>query len=283
MPINFPTNASITELDPLIISSPTIRSGTTLLQRLLCSSRKALIYGELCAQDLEFFLNLYAFKLQEYTYHKPAYVTGLDKVLKGDVDDWIPDLMPDIDGYLMAMGQAAFAGITYCRDYAAKSERPVWGFKYPGWKPPMIRLLREVMPRSRFIFVYRDVVACLKSAKAQQVIHSHQEIYEFCQVWVEGVRYLLSLGSDPAALVMSYEELQTAPELTLQRVAEFTGVSDMNPAVLLRKINAWSGEDYLAQAKDGYTPPADLTEVEMQIVNDTASVLRTSLYAGALA
>ena len=52
----------ISDLDPLVITSPVIRSGTTLLQRLLCSSPSALIYGELCAQDLEFFLNLYTFK-----------------------------------------------------------------------------------------------------------------------------------------------------------------------------------------------------------------------------
>jgi len=280
---NFPTNALIAELDPLIISSPTIRAGTTLLQRLLCSSRKALIYGEMCGQDLEFFLNLYTFKVQEYNYHRQRYVRGLDRVLKGDVNDWIPDLMPDIDEYLAAISQAAFAGIIYCRDYAAKVGRPVWGFKHPRWKPPMVRLLRAVMPKSRFIFIYRDVVDCLKSAKAQQAINSDQEVYEFCQAWVEGVEYLLNPGDDPALLVLRYERLMSEPETTLERIAEFSGVDDVNPAVLQRKINAWTGEDYIAQAKDGYTLPADLTEAEMQIVNDTTSALRASLYADVIA
>jgi hypothetical protein len=159
----------------------------------------------------------------------------------------------------------------------------VWGFKHPGWKPPMIRLLRAVMPRSRFIFIYRDVVECLKSAKAQQAINSHQEVHEFCQAWVEGVEYLLNLGDDPAVLVLRYEELVSEPETALVRIAEFSGVDDMNPAVLQRKINAWTGEDYVAQARNGYTPPAELTEVEMQIVEATTSALRASLYADVVA
>jgi hypothetical protein len=281
--INLPVGVAAADLDPLIITAPVIRSGTTLLQRLLCSSRQALIYGEMCAQDLEFFLNLYTFKAQEYNYHKPTFTLGLQRVLAGEVNDWIPDLMPDVDGYLAAMSQSAFAGIIYCRDYAARVGRPVWGFKYPGWRPPMIGLLHAVMPRSRFIFIYRDVVECLKSAKAKQAVNSPQEVYDFCQAWVESVGYLLNLGDDPAALVLRYEELVLEPETALKRIAEFSGVDDMNPAVLQRKINAWTGEDYVAQAKDGYTLPADMTEAELQIVEDTTSALRASLYADVVA
>jgi hypothetical protein len=281
--INLPAGFAAADLDPLIVTAPVIRSGTTLLQRLLCSSRQALIYGEMSAQDLEFFLNLYTFKVQEYTYHKQMYAAGLGRILQGDVNDWIPDLMPDIDEYLAAMSQSAFAGIIYCREYAAKVRRPLWGFKHPGWKPPMIRLLRAVTPKSRFIFIYRDVIDCLKSAKAQQAINSHQEVHEFCQAWVEGVEYLLNLGDDPAVLVLRYEELVSEPETALVRIAEFSGVDDMNPAVLQRKINAWTGEDYVAQARNGYTPPAELTEVEMQIVEATTSALRASLYADVVA
>jgi len=280
--INLPKGVVAADLDPLIITAPVIRSGTTLLQRLLCSSRRALIYGELCAQDLEFFLNLYTFKVQEYTYHKQMYATGLDKVLKGDVNDWIPDLMPDIDGYLAALSRSAFAGILYCRDYAARVGRPVWGFKQPGWKPPMLRLLRTVMPKSRFIFIYRNVVDCLKSAKAKHAINSLQDVDEFCRTWAASLEYTLSLGDDPALLVLRYQELVSEPQTTLERIAKFSSVDDMNPAVLQRKINSWAGEDYIAQAKDGYTPPADLTEAEMQIVEDTTSALRASLYADAI-
>ncbi len=56
-----------TDFDPLLLSSPTIRSGTTLLQRLLCSSRSFSffrLFGDLNgnriadSMDLSIFLNV---------------------------------------------------------------------------------------------------------------------------------------------------------------------------------------------------------------------------------
>jgi hypothetical protein len=76
-----PSNFLSLDLDPLIIGSPTPRCGTTLLQRLLCSSQHALIYGEKCAQDLELFLNIYTFKVQEYTLWACSIPAGTTKSL----------------------------------------------------------------------------------------------------------------------------------------------------------------------------------------------------------
>src|SRR5260370_35678049 len=104
--IEDPFTAIVSDLDPLVITAPTIRSGTTLLQRLLCSSSRALIYGELCAQDLEFFLNFYTFKSQQYNRRHEEVSTTLRNVLARDVNDWIPTLMPEISGYLRTIRRA---------------------------------------------------------------------------------------------------------------------------------------------------------------------------------
>lgn len=45
-------------LSPIFISSPLGRSGTTLLQRLICSSDNGICYGESLAQD---FLNYFEY------------------------------------------------------------------------------------------------------------------------------------------------------------------------------------------------------------------------------
>jgi hypothetical protein len=277
-PLGMRADVLVTDLDPLIVTAPVIRSGTTLLQRLLCSSRRALIFGEKCADDLDLFLNLYAFKVREYGYHKQRYAQGLQRVLAGDVNDWIPDLMPDVEGYLAALGRSAFAGVTYCRSYALRAGRPVWGFKYPGWKPPTVRLLRTVMPQARFIFLYRDIIDCLRSAKAQDAVSSLPEVRDFCQTWAEGLRDALDLAGDPALLVLRYEELLADPAAALARIGCFSGLADMDPAVLEHKINTWRGEDYLAQQRDGYTPPSELTAGELQIVDRLTSGLRARLY-----
>ncbi|MEO8164151.1 MAG: sulfotransferase [Betaproteobacteria bacterium] len=271
--------AVISDLDPLVITSPVIRSGTTLLQRVLCSSRRTLIYGELCAQDLDFFLSLYTFKSMQYKQRAGSNAQALQKVLAGEVNEWIADLMPDIDQYVTALGQAAFAGVAYCRDYAHRAGRPIWGFKHPAWKPSTIRILRSVMPKSRFVFIYRDIEDCLRSAKAGLAVNSHQEAAEFCQNWKENLSCMLRLEDDPAVLLLRFEDLLTEPVEVLDRLAAFTGVDDLDPDVLRHKVNAASGEDYLAQAKDGYVSPAELDAAERQFVQLADDEVRAQLDA----
>src|SRR5262249_54660288 len=155
------------------------------------------IYGEPCAQDLEIFLNFYTLKSKQYDCRQAEVSTALAQVLSGNVNDWIPTLMPDISEYLQAIGKAAFAGLNYCRDFALQVERPCWGFKYPGWTPATIRLMRDLMPRARFIFIHRELADCLKSAKSHGSAFgwtfSKADVEQFCRSWVENGRYMLSL------------------------------------------------------------------------------------------
>lgn len=257
------------DLDPIIITAPTIRSGTTLVQRLLCSSPRVLIYGETVAQDLEFFLNLYTFKVQQYGFRRGTFSDDLHRVLSGDVNAWIPDLTPDLDGYLQAMNQAAFAGIRFCRDYAVQVERPVWGFKYPGWKPAMIRLARATMPRARVIAILRDLQACTKSAKAHGHLNCSGDVRDFCAAWAEGMGYWQSCRMDPGALVIDYADLALCPDRVVDRIATFCGTFDLDPAVLAHKINTRPGDVAVALEREGYVAPAVLTDAEQSIVSET--------------
>src|SRR5882762_4089850 len=174
-----PAGAFQTDFDPLIVCSPTIRSGTTLLQRLLCSARNALIYGERCGEEVEFFLKVYTSKALLYHGNRRHFAAGLDQVLRGEVNDWILDLMPDIDDFLEELGRSCFAWLAHFRDSAARAGRPVWGFKYPGWPPPTLRLVRQLLPRSRFLYVHRDILDCLKSARARDSVRSVPEVQAF--------------------------------------------------------------------------------------------------------
>lgn len=258
----------VTDLDPLIITSPVPRSGTTLLQRLLCSSRNTLIYGEKCAYDLEFFLNIYTYKLQEYRFQREKSQQDLERVLGGEVNDWVLNLTPNVDGYLASLQKAAFAGVTYSRDYARSVDRPIWGFKYPGWTPGIIQLLKEYMPKARFIYIYRDLLPTLKSAKAQYLVTTEQEVREFCQKWSTGMSYFSKAAGDASFLGISFDALIKQPEDTLNRIADFSGVHQMDKSVLNHKINIWTGQNFTTQTQDGYIEPSELDALELSIVNE---------------
>src|SRR5689334_18970654 len=108
---NLPSGVlAMTDMDPVIITSPTIRSGTTLLQRLLCSAPKGFIFGENCAQDLELFLRVYFSKSLMYSFNKRQFAETLGAFINGQPQGWIIDLMPDIDEYLQTLSRSCLAG-----------------------------------------------------------------------------------------------------------------------------------------------------------------------------
>jgi hypothetical protein len=266
----------ITDLNPLIIASPTIRSGTTLLQRLLCSATNALIYGETCAHDLELFMTVCQSRALMYGAGKPGYAASLSQVQAGDVNDWILDLMPNIDGYLDHLGRSCFGLLTYCRDYAVAAGRPVWGLKAPGIKIPTLDLIRQTMPQARFIYIHRDVVDCLRSAKARQAVRSEPEVKEFCQSWAVNLRYALKFSHEPFMHMLNYAELIAEPEKCLPLIAAFAGTQAIRADVLRRKINT-RAHDASASAP-GYIEPATLTDAEMRIACELTASLREQLY-----
>ncbi len=256
------------DLDPLIVTSPLQRSGTTLLQRLLCSAPNTLIYGERAAQDLEFFLSIHSMKVQESLFRRNLNQRVLDRVLYGDVNDWILDLTPDADGYLLALQEAAFAGVAYCRDFAREHGRPIWGFKYPAWSPAVLRLLRRLMPRARLLFVSRDLLPSLRSAKAQHMIDTEQQLRQLCQTWIAGMAFIMELDDEPGVLSVRYEDLVEEPQQVLASISAFSGASPIDISVLQHKINIWPGQEFSVQSHDGYIPPVDLTEQERRIVDE---------------
>jgi hypothetical protein len=263
----------VSDLDPIIVTSPTIRSGTTLLQRLLCSSSNALIYGEECGKDLELLLQIYISKIAAYSHARQRFSTSLQSALDGNVNDWMLDLMPDIDGYMNALGRAYLSGLTYCRNYAAEVGRPVWGIKYPGWPPHLISLIRQVIPGSRFIIIYRDIVDSLRSAKARRSVTSEQEIRQFCNDWKNNLSFMLNMRNDPSVLLVNYAELVTMPEKVIKMITAFTGVHDIQVETLSHKINTRVEVDSRLTNQPGYIEPAVLTETEKRIAHESASAL----------
>jgi hypothetical protein len=264
------------ELNPIFVTSPSIRSGTTLLQRLLCSSSNALIYGEECGKDLELLLQLYASKSAIYTHSRQGFSTSLKRVLDGDVNDWILDLMPELNGYLDALRRAYLSGLAYCRDYALEVGRPVWGIKYPGWSPHLIRLIRRVMPKSRFIIIHREIVDCLRSAKARRSVNTEQEVRQFCKTWADNLAFMLGLENDPSVLLVKYAELVTEPLKVSEMLVGFADVQDMRLETLNHKINNWADGESNGMNKSSYIEPMDLTETEKAIAEESASILKAA-------
>ena len=258
--------SATTELTPIIVTAPAIRCGTTLVQRLLCSARNARIYGEACGQDLELLLGAFTAKAMLYRHHGASYAARRAGVEAGEVNDWILDLMPDLEGYAAALQGGVLAGLRFCRDEADAAGRPAWGFKIPGWTPPTVRLVRRLLPLSWWVVVERDLEGCLRSAKAWQPMPGLADVQDFCRAWATSTAFWRGLGPDPAVLRLDYATFIADPAAGLRRLAAFTGAEGMDPEIFGHKVNT-------TRDRGVYVPPAALTEAERQVVRETQAAI----------
>lgn len=249
-------------LAPLLITSPSIRCGTTLLQRLLCSSRNTLVYGEEVGKDLALQLQILASRRMVYAHSRELFADRLERVVRGDGDGWMLDLLPDLDGYLDALREGALAGLAYCRDHALRSGRELWGFKYPGWPPALMRLLFDVVPETRVIYLHRDLADTARSAKAWGALADEAAMQAFCAQWLEHRRFMQAWHRQQPVLVLDFETLVQDPGQAIERLCSFLPFDGIRHDRLQRRINSAAGD----QANGGYLPPAALSARESEWV-----------------
>lgn len=255
------------ELDPILVTSPTTRCGTTLLQRLLCSSSNALVYGEEIGKDLEIQLQLDTSRRLIYTHGRQRFASSLDRVMAGDGNDWLVDLMPDLDDYLEALRQGAFAGLASCRRHAHAAGRPLWGFKYPGWPPHMLRMLVDSLPATRVIYIHRDLDAAARSAKAWHGFQDPAQMQAFCAQWAEHMRFMQQWRQERAVLVLSYEALVADPERAIAQLCGFLPFERIDAGLLGRRINNGTEAATSPHGHAAYIEPAALTPQEQAWVD----------------
>lgn len=260
---------------PVLVTSPSIRSGTTLLQRLLCSSPQAIIYGEEIGKDLDLQLQVLASRRMIYGQMQPRLADGLRRVLAGDANDWIIDLMPDVDAYVEAISTGALAGLSACARHADGLGRTTWGFKYPGWSPHLLPLMAALMPGLRVVYLVRDLADTARSAKAWGDFGGLPDLQAFCIHWAAHVRAMRAWSPGHAVLELSYAALVDQPALAFGRLGDFLGVRDMDPGVLAHRINTDEGAA-AGEARRGYRPPAELTAQEMAWVDAARASLDTT-------
>lgn len=253
-------------LAPLLVTSPTIRSGTTLLQRLLCSARNTLVFGEEVGKDLETQLQIYTTRKLVYTHSRPRFADNLERFMQGDANHWLVDLMPDLDAYLAALRDGAFAGLASCRQQALDAGRPIWGFKYPGWPPPLLRLLREELPDTRVIWIHRRLADTARSAKAWHDL-SEAQLRDFCGQWLQHEQAMREWRDDPAVLRLSFESLVQDSETAIARLRAFLPFDRIDAGLLAHRINNQTHGDGAMHGHNHYVPPAPLTAQEQAWVD----------------
>lgn len=227
----------MTSNPPIFITSPVQRCGTTLIQRLLCSSSDTLIFGESVANDLHIYASLYQNKqLMFGGPHNAWRDQQLAQVLEGEVNAWIPDLLPDRDAYLENYKQALLNYCAFLQQYAAREGRSQWGCKLPGWPIPQLDYLQRLIPGTKIIYIHRELEACVVSARSINMCFDEPSTQQFRHMYAfqqaEAERRL----HHEEVLWIDYQELVEQPAKIITQLAAFTNAQGIDAGVMGHKI-----------------------------------------------
>ncbi|WP_020535477.1 sulfotransferase family protein [Lewinella cohaerens] len=222
---------------PIFIASPVQRCGTTLIQRLLSSSSDTLIFGESVANDVHIYASLYQNKqLMIGGPHNAWRDQQLAQVLEGDVNAWIPDLLPARDAYLASYRKALLDYCDFLQQYVETQGRSGWGCKLPGWPIPQLDYLQGLIPGTKVIYIHRDLEACVVSARSINMCLDEPSTQQFRQMYAfqhaEAERRL----QREAVMWIDYKELVEHPDKVIAQLVAFTGIDGIDAGVMAHKI-----------------------------------------------
>lgn len=224
---------------PIFIFSAGWRSGSTLLQRLICSDQATLIWGDL--YDLGEIIQTLARLKRPVTQHWPPedhFVSGRDP--NNLTTSWIANLYPSVPDFRNAMKAML------CRMFSEPAN--VIGAERWGLKEIRIGLeeavfLHWLFPNAKFMMIYRDVEDAFRSYQNFSPAMNWYAAWPASPAFTPFAfarhrQHLLNQFSEIARqacrLIISYEEL-TQGTADLNAIARYCDV-DIDPDILNTRV-----------------------------------------------
>jgi hypothetical protein len=268
---------------PVIITSPSTRCGTTLVQRLLCASDNAFIYGEQVGAQFRELTGLFAHHIRWCEDHGAAMDETFQLALGGLLRDWRPGLTPPSQVVLDAWTEVFYHLPMALAAFGEAVGRPVWGFKWPGCPAPTLRAFLALMPQTRVVYVVRNAVDALKSAKARRFVCSSEDAAGYCANWAGNLRGAMAMADDPRMMVLRYEDLIADRESALAALCALTGAQNVRRSEFDLKVNTFEGEEADGHSPTQYIEPAVLTEADWSALREQAGEVMAEHYPTMLA
>ena len=221
---------------PLLILAAGQRCGSTLIQRLLSSHPKVLIWGEHAGQLRE----LLAVSERLGTWTAGLGELGRLGYARSGYQSFMANMTPEaahIDDAVRAFLQALFG------DPAESVGRPVWGFKEVRYGLAEAAAIQRLFPGCRVVHIVRDPRDILRSLEVwERGDWSRSDTEVAVRDWtrVGASFWSASAEAPPWVLRVRYEDLISDPMGWCARLAEHCGLEPdlLDPAVFDRRIHA---------------------------------------------
>ncbi len=250
---------------PVFIFAPTARCGITLLQRLLNSSRRIIVYGEnsLLINTLPnnvFYFNAYAKQ------HNQA----RQRLLSGEYDFWSSAVWPDSSVWCGTVIKSIEMFLKVYQDESSKYGFDKWGIKSPVDDSRTCAFYFQTFPASKIIFIYRHIVDVMMSYKSRKWIPNLSACSDIAQQWCKNVNYMLNGDVPNRVIVLKYEDLLANKDEYVERIENLIGISGIDKSVFNRKVNTFQGDKQFGHSPNQYIEPDELTSEEIDVIKNIA-------------
>lgn len=227
---------------PVFIFSAGWRSGSTLVQRLVLSSREIAVWGEPLGDAAV--IGRLAYSLGFLTSKWPPESFFVREGSGGDLSKrWIANLTPEIRHFHSA--HRVFF-LHWCKIPAQERfSLDRWGVKEVRLTIDHARYLKWLFPNARFLFVYRHPYDAFRSWKGNKWrspwpgYHPRSAV-AFARHWRLLLGGYLSGCEEVDGMLVKLEELVSG-QLELSKMADHIRVSGFDQSLLQRKVNAPTG------------------------------------------
>jgi len=258
------------EAAPVIVTSPTTRCGTTLVQRLLSASDNAFLYGEEVGKHIVTLTQSILVVMRHIEQNGASLDGHLTHALSGAMDDWQPGLMAPSQVMLRGWIETYYQLPMVLADYGRSIGRPIWGFKWPASSREVTLALMMLMPRAKVIYVFRNPFDALKSAKARKFVQSKEDTARFCAAWAKNMEEIAALEQDERVLLLRYEDMLRNRAGCADLLELFTGAKNTDRGVFDIKVNTFLGDTALGYSPSRYIEPDVLTDADRKTVHARA-------------
>lgn len=222
---------------PIFILSAGWRAGSTLLQRLVMSDSRVLLWGEPYA-DCGAVQSLAATNVAFRSGWPPEDCYYLGSPPEELSSKWVANLYPPINDW--REGQRAYFQTLFAHP-ARRSGATRWGLKEVRLTAEHARYLKWLYPNAKFIFLYRNpldsYISYVRHGRTWYDSWPDKPMFtptKFGQHWVKLVRGFTECSSEVGGLVIKYEEL-TRDESVLKAIESHLDIT-VNRSLLDKKV-----------------------------------------------
>ena len=227
---------------PVFLLACIWRTGSTLMQRLLCSSGELLLWGEPYANSMPVqHMHRTALPLLHAGLPKDHFIERTSpnrwKEIYADLGRyWIANIYPD-PAHIRAAHRKMLD--TLFRDSANKLGFPRFGLKEVRLNGDHAQYLKWLYPDARFVFLVRNPWDAWNSYRGAQWYYAWPDLLitsveQFSQLWLQNLDSLLS-WKDESIFLVRYEDI-LREEAALDQVQEHCMLENIDRTVMQAKI-----------------------------------------------